>query len=178
MTQSIPMNIFYDLSANDNVDYDNLCAICHENLDTEQSYTLPECKHRYHTNCIVTWFRNGYQNCPHCNNNPDYSYGYLKKNSLTLKTIKNFSKRKNSPKILKTYFNKLDKLNIKYKEMKDMQKIFLKQNKNDNPSNIIKESKKISSKIRETYKKICSIEFQICSLPMKTLIIPKFKKID
>ena len=53
MTQPIPMNIFYDSSANDNVDY-TIYVICHENLDTEQSYTLPECKHKYHTNCIVT----------------------------------------------------------------------------------------------------------------------------
>ena len=44
--------------------------------------------------------------------------------------------------------------------MKDMQKIFLKQNKNDNPSNIIRESKKISSKIRETYKKYALLNFK------------------
>lgn len=33
------------------------CIICHENLNTAQTYKLPECNHTYHTHCIVTWFR-------------------------------------------------------------------------------------------------------------------------
>ena len=46
-----------------------LCAICHENIDLNDGsiYTLPECNHSYHTNCIMTWFRMGKNTCPLCN---------------------------------------------------------------------------------------------------------------
>tara|TARA_Y100000817_G_scaffold305632_1_gene289932 strand:- start:102 stop:731 length:630 start_codon:yes stop_codon:yes gene_type:complete len=33
------------------------CVICQEPLESAQTYQLPECKHTYHTHCIVTWFR-------------------------------------------------------------------------------------------------------------------------
>ena len=36
---------------------DNICAICHDTLDSAQNYALPECKHTFHTHCIITWFR-------------------------------------------------------------------------------------------------------------------------
>ena len=35
-----------------------MCSICHEELNGD-IYTLPECNHKYHTNCIITWFRTG-----------------------------------------------------------------------------------------------------------------------
>jgi len=46
------------------------CSICHENLENEL-YTLPECNHTFHTNCVITWFRMSdcTKNCPLCNNN-------------------------------------------------------------------------------------------------------------
>ena len=33
------------------------CVICQEELSNRQAYTLPECGHSFHTECIVTWFR-------------------------------------------------------------------------------------------------------------------------
>ena len=44
-----------------------MCSICHETLD-DDIYTLPECNHKYHSNCIITWFRTGKKSCPLCNN--------------------------------------------------------------------------------------------------------------
>lgn len=53
------------------------CCICHELLSSAQIYELPECKHKFHTHCIVTWFRHrpSSQNyhtpdgkCPCCRN--------------------------------------------------------------------------------------------------------------
>lgn len=55
-----------------------VCAICHDPLETAQAYTLPECQHRFHTHCIVTWFRHCHGTayavagqdapCPYCMN--------------------------------------------------------------------------------------------------------------
>ena len=47
---------------------DEICAICHDCLGTNNVYKLPECSHNYHTNCIMTWFRLGHTSCPLCNN--------------------------------------------------------------------------------------------------------------
>jgi len=44
------------------------CMICREELQCSQCYTLPECNHTYHTNCLVSWFRNGDSRCPYCGN--------------------------------------------------------------------------------------------------------------
>ena len=44
------------------------CGICREELECGQCYTLPECNHKYHTNCIIPWFRYGESRCPYCGN--------------------------------------------------------------------------------------------------------------
>ena len=57
------------------------CAICRAPLSRADTYVLPECKHEYHTHCIVAWFRHrsgaGYTGptgasgdvpCPYCGN--------------------------------------------------------------------------------------------------------------
>ena len=49
-------------------DSNDICAICHDNLGEDNVYTLPECNHKFHTNCIMTWFRAKHNTCPLCNN--------------------------------------------------------------------------------------------------------------
>ena len=44
------------------------CMICREELECMPCYTLPECNHKYHTNCLISWFRNGDPRCPYCGN--------------------------------------------------------------------------------------------------------------
>ena len=41
------------------------CVICLEAIH-DNSYEIPECKHLFHTNCIISWFRHGYKSCPLC----------------------------------------------------------------------------------------------------------------
>ncbi len=45
-----------------------MCAICCEPME-DNIYEIPECKHQYHTNCIIDWFRLGKSRCPYCNTN-------------------------------------------------------------------------------------------------------------
>jgi hypothetical protein len=54
-----------------------ICMICHAGLPSAQHYALPECGHKYHTHCIVTWFRHRPSTedlggaggrCPYCGN--------------------------------------------------------------------------------------------------------------
>ena len=48
---------------------DEECMICKDELSQHQCYKLPECGHKYHTHCLVSWFRNGDSRCPYCGNN-------------------------------------------------------------------------------------------------------------
>lgn len=43
----------------------DLCAICREENDSSSSYTLEECKHRFHTSCLIRSFRYN-PRCPMC----------------------------------------------------------------------------------------------------------------
>ena len=66
---------------NINEDEEDICLICRENLSNEQTYEIPECKHKYHTNCLINWFRFDRVSCPHCNidlyfEEKSYRYNY------------------------------------------------------------------------------------------------------
>ena len=69
-----PLNVEY---LHENDEGEEVCVICQDALTTAQVYTLPECQHKYHTHCIVTWFRHnagmctdkmGGSKCPQCGN--------------------------------------------------------------------------------------------------------------
>ena len=51
------LNLFNVQLQESDDDEEEKCMICHEGLSTAPTYELPECKHTYHTHCIVTWFR-------------------------------------------------------------------------------------------------------------------------
>lgn len=46
------------------------CSICHKDLveSAGDVTVLPECKHAFHSTCIIPWFRSGQSRCPLCNN--------------------------------------------------------------------------------------------------------------
>ena len=150
-----------------------LCAICHENVDLSDNtsiYTLPECNHCYHTNCIMTWFRMGKNRCPLCNNKgvnqnnkatsnirtmnaalSGYSWDYKKKLlEHDYKLMRNFSRRKEAPKELKKQVKMLIKLEKKYKELKKEEREFL----NSIPTTLtVKDIKKKGIQIKRKYYK-------------------------
>ena len=108
------------------------CMICKEELQCSQCYTLPECNHTYHTNCLITWFRNGDSRCPYCGNkginNKDvdfsrhdrskyYSIHYEKQSLIDIKKniyLKKYDTNKNCLNIRKL-FEKIKVLEENYK---------------------------------------------------------------
>jgi len=128
---------------------DNICIICHDLLNTAPTYTLPECKHQYHTHCIITWFRHrkssGVSNtlgnygstievdgrCPHCgdtgiNNvtlqDGDYrsSYRFLTRREKELYKInREYGRKKDAPNAIK---KEIEKLSDKEKELQEFAK--------------------------------------------------------
>lgn len=103
------------------------CLICHDDIESENSYVLPECNHKYHVSCIIQWFRLGNSNCPYCNSTPTIntsSYDYYSKKKETqykYSVIKNFSKKSEEYPILKNKIKTIENLNNQLKELKKNQ---------------------------------------------------------
>ena len=96
-----------------------ICPICQDSLEGEL-YTLPECNHTFHTNCIMTWFRapTGNNKCPLCNDcginklqdlqDVDFYSKYTALDNYT--TMRAYSRRKDAPKDLKKMVERLKKI--------------------------------------------------------------------
>ena len=61
-------NLHIDILNLNITEEDEECMICKEGLNCYPCYTLPECQHKYHTHCLISWFRNGDSRCPYCGN--------------------------------------------------------------------------------------------------------------
>ena len=119
----------------------DICAICHGELSGDM-YTLPECSHIFHTNCIMTWFRMKKNTCPLCNNTGINSLKDMEKVPWRdrekafqqYKKLRAFSRRKNAPKELKKKINELKKLEEKEKKIKKEFQMFKKNKPPENMS--------------------------------------------
>ena len=130
-------------------DNGELCVICLSQLG-EDDYSL-DCNHKYHTKCIVEWFRKGNSNCPLCNDNPlveqeSYFFGNPLINERCSLIRRKFGRKKDCPPTLKKAIEKLRDLETKQKEAEKNKREFM-----NDP--IIKEYKKHAMELRkETYK--------------------------
>ena len=99
---------------------ENICSICYESLEnneiTNKIYNL-ECNHKFHTDCIMKWFRNKNSTCPLCNDSINYQLKYTDK-IIAIKDIKKLGRTKNCPTKIKKNLLKLKKNKIKEKELK------------------------------------------------------------
>lgn len=130
----------------------DICAICHEDLSAN-SYNLPECSHKFHINCIMTWFRAGHNSCPLCNNAGvnsvnDISYHSWWDKRVALENYKicrRKYRRKDCPIDLKKKIDRLKKYEEKYKKIKKEIKDF----NNSKPQEItVREIKKKEDNLR------------------------------
>lgn len=119
---------------------EEVCIICLEgfNQSNKSDYIL-ECNHKFHTNCIMKWFRsnNSNGNCPLCNyipnqsdvDNSDYQHYYYYNRTYIderIKHLKKLSRKKQSSEILKKEVQKLKKIEQKYLQYKKDKSIFMK----------------------------------------------------
>ena len=116
-----------------------MCSICHETLD-DDIYTLPECNHKYHSNCIITWFRTGKKSCPLCNNLGINNLTQMDENTTwsqrhhayeNYKKMRAFSRKKEASDELKKMIKQLKKLETKMKNIVSNIKKFKSENHPD-----------------------------------------------
>ena len=82
---------------------DDICSICHTLLgaDSPDIYSVPECGHRFHSNCIIPWFRVSNGSCPYCRANiigARYSPNDIKQ---VVQLWKFLSRRRDCPTVVK-----------------------------------------------------------------------------
>ena len=133
-----------------NLENDNdLCSICYEKLNNNNSFML-ECSHKYHTNCIVNWFRIGNKNCPLCNSNKlDIDkMNYFCKIS-TIDEIIKYSKKKELPNNIKSKIKIVKNNEDKLKKQKSIIHEFKK-----NHIDIYKEYTKLKANYRRLRKQL------------------------
>ena len=163
------------------------CSICLDTLENQDTYVL-SCKHKFHTNCIITWFRNGDSRCPYCGdkginnvskkNHFFYNYGTYENQYINdvKKIITNDIDNVMFSSIIKK-FSKLkileDRKNKNLNEKKEYEK-FIKQNDvNYNETkkklyNFKRENEKISDDIlREKFKIVNNSYIIPLILPIK-----------
>jgi len=178
-------------------DEDNICLICHDTLIPEEEpsvnnppYTL-ECKHKYHANCIITWFRSGHNNCPYCGDTGSNGPKQPKKSGAIRRSLyrpfqqkiatdvkylrlRQYSRRKDAPHQL---VRMVDKLKTLENERDDNDKA-LNEFK-DKPANgaTWKELNAEGGKLRQRRwainRKIARQQIEISEYPIIPLIIPK-----
>tara|TARA_Y100000768_G_scaffold388935_1_gene388929 strand:+ start:565 stop:1134 length:570 start_codon:yes stop_codon:yes gene_type:complete len=173
---------------------EDMCVICQENLSNGQTYTLPECKHTFHTNCIVTWFRHRPSSndefspdgaCPCCSNR---GINYIAKtrrywrrsqtkcefSKSRLKLMREEEKKTTCPKELKRLFNRLRQEKENLVNLKKEYQDYKKQIKETNV-NFLEAKNKMSNYRNSQWKiegSIRSLMDTIIYFPIINIIIP------
>ena len=104
------------------------CAICLENLNSQQTYTL-QCGHCFHTECQILWFRNGNSTCPTCRSTENIGslpQCFQRSNQTAFQIMSHRARRKDAPIPLKRAYEKYRKsletqkdITKKMKELRD-----------------------------------------------------------
>lgn len=99
---------------------DNTCAICLcEMTEDESIYTIPECNHKFHTNCALQWYRQTNQtNCPLCRSEPDIWPGInIGSRDGRIRLWKRLGRRKTCPKEVRKALDRLKRANENHKKV-------------------------------------------------------------
>jgi len=140
-----------------------ICAICQEDL-SDNIYELPECGHKYHTNCIMHWFRTNHNTCPLCQNQGiNYTHALQEANNghyfgrrvwmNYYKGAATYARKKDSDKEIISKVKGVQKSIKKRKELISSFKEWKKENCDINKTNddIYKEYIKIQKNKRKAY---------------------------
>ena len=164
---------------------ENSCVICYEPIFEKNIYTIKECNHDFHSNCLLDWFRTSKNtSCPYCRNNSCSSSSKIINNDILFKMKLNYAKNKNAPKLFVKLIEKYKKTKTKQKELLKIIKILKKEKIDENLSykeyfiqrNLLYSKKqKYYKKERKVRREIYNIANAINLIPIKPIII-KTKK--
>ena len=134
------------------------CSICLEKMENNK-YKISECKHEFHNDCLLTYFRvSNNTSCPLCRN--------VRQSSNNLKTILNYSRRKNANKKIVNEVKKYKEFQLLEKEIKKELKTFKKTHKE-----ILDKRKKLYRKKHDSMRRFRRIKFKLMNMVVLPVII-------
>lgn len=144
-------------------DYDNMCCICLSVMDNELLiHKIDECKHTFHSSCLIEWLRTSNQ-CPMCRNQKNF---YRNNNSLFKITIDFLRSKKNKNKKLQMIYKNYKNVKNNYEKANKTLREFKKENKT-----FIKEYNDKKRKHRQLFWKISKRKREIQDLPIIPVLI-------
>ena len=182
---SIQVDLFPESSTNDEIqNVEEVCSICYEILHENFSHTITECEHKFHSSCLIEWFRTSNNTtCPYCRNIKDRELNsYNRYNHIIFNMKVKFSKTKKSPKEFTKLVNEYQKLKIKVRSLdKEYKEVCNKVNKinyNLSYKEYLTQRKFLMNNKKSIFKKRsrCRIKFfeirnAIDLIPIKPIII-------
>ena len=130
------------------------CSICLEKMENNK-YKISECKHEFHNDCLLTYFRiSNNTSCPLCRN--------VRQSSNNLKTILNYSRRKNANKKI---VNEVQK----YKKLQQLEKDTIKEFKRTHKE-ILDKRRKLFHKKWDSMRRFRRIKFKLMNMVVLPVI--------
>ena len=162
------------MTSNLQLDCDEKCPICLDKLDdgrTNGIYTIAECNHKFHSDCLIEWWKNGIMSCPLCRN--EYNGVCNLKSKVSI--FRKMGLRKGCPPLLKNLSKKLREAELEYKKSRGEYKKFKCNNKD-----ILDEYIRLNKNIYLKHKNVISCEKELVSIPIlsipfgEVVRLPKF----
>lgn len=177
MPPNPPEPIQVDEIVEDALDNEDVCAICKTNYEEDgNTYTIPECSHMFHSDCILQWFRSGSNTCPYCRSVPqgdDDRYNISRYDMESrYKFNRAFARRKNAPKNLVSMVKKIKKFETNQRERR---RLLREWNQSDEGKEFVR--------LRKTYRKLRNhswsqwrrkrqLKSQISNYPIVPAVVP------
>lgn len=145
------------------------CAICHESRLTNV-YTIPECGHSFHTNCIMTWFRVNHT-CPLCKDTGVNATMFSPRETrFYYRRAMSWSRKRDAPAHLRADAAKVKDLKEKIKLHRKQYRT-LKSSKGEYKV-INKEIRKCNTLMHQSEFKLCTLKRVLANYVRNILIIP------
>jgi hypothetical protein len=158
--ENTPLNSIIVFQDSNITEHKDCCIICLNDFNLEEpTYTIEECRHKFHTNCLLKWFISNNSSCPTCrniNNNPSY---FERKHKF--KFITNYSRRKNANIYVKSIMKK-------YKKQQEVVKHHDLELKNFKKEHKILQKKYIQllKKTRNGHRKLYRLKEELTDIPI------------
>ena len=138
-------------------------------IDNETvQYTIPECGHKYHTDCIIGWFRRSDGGpCPYCRAIPDGQNPYRSLSTLSgvISLWKRFARRRTCPVIVKKKCQEITKQVFSEKEAKKELREFKTNNRE-----ILQDFAKLRQQPWVHFRRRRKLERELAGFPMLPLL--------
>ncbi len=154
---------------------DTTCPICSDEMENGTAHTLAACRHTFHTECVVQWFRGGQNSCPMCRHvekrHGNFSNHWNKLSAFETTAFRQYVKRPKANKEVVRMFNRYLKCDKEAKERTREYKAFNKEN-----NAIIKQWRKLRSAYYTGRSKVRHAANELRRIPVVPFIVPVYRR--